>query len=293
MGKGKPGKSAKKLAKLHRASGKSPIQKPKKQQRGPRPAGEGSSGGERKAPAVSRCPYLVQHRTLLLGEGDFSFAAALCLLWGDAANLVATAFDTETVAASKYSALEANVETIRNLGGTVLFGVDATACHLHGLLSRAHFERIIFNFPHAGSGIKDQQRNIATNQALLRGSFTSASALLCGGGQLHVTLKRGEPYDSWSAVPLAKLCGLRVAHCTPFSSATYPGYEHRRTIGDTHAGDASQHAPNAEIGGAKTYAFVGAHDAPAQPGPSQRGERKGQKNHKAVFKKTSHGMRKI
>ena len=46
--------------------------------------------------------------------------------------------------------------------------------------------------------------------------------------------------------------------------------------------------PNAEIGSAKTYAFVDARSVPVE-----KEQRKGQKNHKAVFKKTSFGMRKL
>ena len=52
------------------------------------------------------------------------------------------------------------------------------------------------------------------------------------------------------------MCGLAVRFCAPFAAAKFPGYAHRRSIGDAHAGDASAHAPNAEIQGARTYAFV-------------------------------------
>mmetsp|Transcript_73831 Transcript_73831/g.146811 ORF Transcript_73831/g.146811 Transcript_73831/m.146811 type:complete len:108 (-) Transcript_73831:117-440(-) len=85
----------------------------------------------------------------------------------------------------------------------------------------------------------------------------AAQQLLAPGGQLHITLKRGEPYDSWSAVSIAKMCGLRVLHCSPFLPNTFPGYAHRRTIGDDHAGDAEQHRRNAEIGeSSRTFAFA-------------------------------------
>lgn len=102
---------------------------------------------------------------------------------------------------------------------------------------------------HTGSGIKDQARNIAANQALLRGLFAGGYALLAEGGELHLTLKRGEPYDSWNAVVLGKLAGLRVKHCTAFVAQRFPGYAHRRTIGDVHAGAD-------EVVTGKTYVFV-------------------------------------
>lgn len=240
-----------------------------------------------------RCPYVSNHRTLLLGEGDFSFAAALSILWGDSTNLVATAYDDEDIAIGKYVGLRENVETVRGVGGTVVFCVDATQCHTHALLRRfGLFDRIIFNFPHAGAGIKDQKRNVATNQSLLRATFTASVQLLAPGGQMHITLKRGQPYDSWGAVVIAKMCGLRVLSCSTFSPEAFPGYAHRRTLGDEHAGDADAHLPNAEISvGAKTYAFVSAEDAAAAA--AEREPRKGQKNHKALYKHTPFGMRKM
>tara|TARA_B100000513_G_C11894356_1_gene183408 strand:- start:1480 stop:1734 length:255 start_codon:yes stop_codon:yes gene_type:complete len=39
-----------------------------------------------------------------------------------------------------------------------------------------------------------------------------------------VTLEKGEPYDSWHVVTLAKVCGWRVRNCTPFDVSSLPGY---------------------------------------------------------------------
>ena len=86
----------------------------------------------------------------------------------------------EEMARAKYAALAENVETISSLGGNVLFGVDATRCHAHKTLKKGagSFERIVFNFPHLGSGMKDQARNITQHQELLRGTFRAALPLL-------------------------------------------------------------------------------------------------------------------
>lgn len=115
----------------------------------------------------------------------------------------------------------------------------------------------------AGCGIKDHARNVHSNQQLLRSTFQSALGLLAPRGEVHLTLKRGEPYDSWQAVTIAKMVGFRVQHCTPFNPELYPGYAHRRSIGDEHAGNAAQHVANAEIGDSKTYCFVNAAEAAA------------------------------
>ena len=235
--------------------------------------------------------YSPQALTLLLGEGDFSFAAALALTWKDASNLVATAFDEEQDARSKYRGLAENVETIAALGGNVLFGVDATRCHAHKTLKKGagSFDRIVFNFPHVGSGIKDMARSIAQNQELLRGTCSAALPLLAPKGELHITLKRGEPYDSWSLVTIAKMCGLSVGHCAPFMPSKYPGYAHRRSIGDEHAGEAFA----AESGAARTYALVSARERAEAVASKPQAARGNNTRHKAILKKGPRGVRKL
>ena len=168
----------------HQRSTISKKQKKKQQRREQADKKEQQPHEERESKSTSSgCPYSSHKPTLLLGEGDFSFAAALALVWGDASQLVATAYDEEAPATIKYSSLAENVEAIRSLGGTVLFGVDAMKAAAHKQLrTRAPFDRIIFNFPHTGSGIKDQKRNILSNQELLRASFQSCDSMLnaCG-----------------------------------------------------------------------------------------------------------------
>ena len=202
--------------------------------------------------------YQPSQKTLLVGEGDLSFGAALAVAWGAAENLTATVFDDEATAARKYAAAAENASTLRALGARVLYGVDATRLPGGSKALRAGgFDRVVFNFPHAGAGIKDQKRNIETNQALLRGFFTTAPALLASGGEIHVTLAHGPPYDSWDCVLIAKLAGLRVRRCVPFEAARFAGYAHRRTLGDDHAGDAKTAERKS-----KTYAFGVAGDEP-------------------------------
>ncbi len=68
------------------------------------------------------------------------------------------------------------------------------------------FDVVIFNFPHTGAGIKDQALNIQSNQRLLLNFFQSvliSGVLAFPAGQIHVTLKKGEPYTQWNIVKLA------------------------------------------------------------------------------------------
>ena len=168
MGKGKQKRSPKGGAKgpgnvrqgsqqqQHNAHGSNPRsaiskkQKRKQQRQQHQQDAASRATGEHKAPKgpSNICPYVADQRTLLLGEGDVSFGAALAIVWGDATNLVATVFDEEALAMQKYANLSENIETIRSLGGLVLFGVDAAkASAVKAVRSRGPFDRIIFNFP--------------------------------------------------------------------------------------------------------------------------------------------------
>ncbi|KAJ1732645.1 Meiotic nuclear division protein 1, partial [Coemansia biformis] len=254
-----------------------------------------------------RFPYTRHHTILLVGEGNFSFARSVAAQLDSGANMIATSYDSREQACEKYPDTDEHVQEFELLGGTVLFGVDGTRLAKQKRLRGKQFSRIVFNFPHVGMGIKDQERNIRANQELLLGFFNSAGPLLTAGrpkappkktdsddsddddneggggprkkprrrqrkgradgpttgvfvfegieaqvvynaddgagdgddelaveedpGQIHVTLKSGMPYERWSIRRLARDCGL-VSHTTlPFTPSTFPGYEHRRTLG--------------------------------------------------------------
>jgi 25S rRNA (uracil2634-N3)-methyltransferase len=60
----------------------------------------------------------------------------------------------------KYGKAEANVTELKRLGATVLHGVDAKTMKLHSCLNMRHFDRIVFNFPHAGFKGKEDQLHV-------------------------------------------------------------------------------------------------------------------------------------
>ncbi|GAA5914214.1 25S rRNA (uracil2634-N3)-methyltransferase [Sporobolomyces salmoneus] len=122
--------------------------------------------------------------------------------------LLCTSFDSHKVALEKYPDLEAHLEPLRTSGATVLFDVDATKLESNKQVmefcgrkskgkgkgkasgenngweeveTRTGFDKIVFNFPHVGQGITDQDRNIRTNQTLLLDFYLSASQLLRNG----------------------------------------------------------------------------------------------------------------
>jgi 25S rRNA (uracil2634-N3)-methyltransferase len=104
----------------------------------------------------STIPFKALDKILLVGEGNFSFALALLqhppapLDHLPPANIIATAFDTEEECYTKYPGAEQNVRVLREKGAQVLFGVDATRLEKTSALKGRTFDRIVWNFPHAG-----------------------------------------------------------------------------------------------------------------------------------------------
>jgi 25S rRNA (uracil2634-N3)-methyltransferase len=169
--------------------------------------------------------------------------------------ITATSYDSAEILSQKYDDAAGNVEQLRTRGVRVLHDVDGTKLHtIAELVSGPKFDRIIFVFPHTGCGIKDRARNIADQQGMLMGFFTSAVRLLSAEGEIHITIKRGEPYESWKVPGLARDCHvLRLVRAYEFFPHLYPGYAHRRTLG--FAENISD-ADNNEISvGATTYVF--------------------------------------
>ncbi|CAO0797056.1 unnamed protein product [Mucor circinelloides] len=226
-----------------------------------------------------RPQYSSKDKILLVGEGNFSFARSLCENYLDegAENLTATCFDSEKVLYEKYGdEAKDNISFVREFGGTVLFEVDGT--DMPKEVKKNRYTKIVFNFPHAGLGIKDQDRNIIANQKLLNGFFDAAEPLLTTAakdeipanksesrqveesvvpdGEIHVTLKTCTPYNLWGVKSLVKAKGvLAVRGTAPFFTDDFPGYEHRRTLGFK---EGLSKGANAEIVSSdpKRYIFV-------------------------------------
>ena len=213
-------------------------------------------------PSGKRCilPFSNSSSILVLGDGNFSYSASLCKIIGHASNIISTCYDSEAILKEKYPDCEEHIQTIESLAGTVLFGIDATCLEKCKELKGRRFNRIIFNFPHTGAGIKDEERNIAHNQEMLKKFFACSARFLSNGesffksfsinddralplinmeaveddeerGEIHVTLKMGNPYEKWNIKALAKEASLKCKESFDFIPERYPGYCHRRTIG--------------------------------------------------------------
>ncbi|KAI5961651.1 uncharacterized protein KGF55_003968 [Candida pseudojiufengensis] len=112
---------------------------------------------------------------------------------------------------------------------------------------------IMFNFPHTGKGIKDQERNIRDHQNLLVKFFQNCNQLFelvnqkdtinndfagyekeeesetNSNGKIILTVFEGEPYNSWGIKIIAKEQNFKVEQSGKFDWEMFPEYHHKRT----------------------------------------------------------------
>ncbi|XP_040362732.1 uncharacterized protein At4g26485 isoform X1 [Rosa chinensis] len=180
--------------------------------------------------------YTNYQRILLVGEGDFSFAVSLARAFGSSRNMVATSLDDRESLMRKYSKAMSNVMELENRGCVVLHEVDVHGMSQHPFLSCIRFDRIIYNFPHAGYlrgplSSEYNQFQIWFHQDLVRGFFKNAREMLTEIGEIHVTHKTTYPFSRWEIVKLAEEVGLYLLQEEKFSKWDYPGYENKRGAG--------------------------------------------------------------
>ncbi|ORX65912.1 hypothetical protein DL89DRAFT_270476 [Linderina pennispora] len=145
-------------------------------------ATQSKRGNKKKHKRTAYFPYTDKDLILLVGEGNFSFAHAVARRLGSGKNITATAYDSREIVDRKYTDdASHHITEFEKLGGTTHYEVDGTALEDFEALSGRKFTHIVFNFPHAGAGIKDQARNIQTNQLLMIGFFRSAIQFLTEG----------------------------------------------------------------------------------------------------------------
>ena len=60
----------------------------------------------------------------------------------------------------KFKEARSNLDTLKKLGASIIHGVDATEMKEHSELSKRKFDRIIFNFPHAGFHGKEEDDEV-------------------------------------------------------------------------------------------------------------------------------------
>ncbi|CAJ2640134.1 unnamed protein product [Trifolium pratense] len=180
--------------------------------------------------------YCSNHQILLVGDGDFSFSLSLAKGFGSASNIVASSFDTYDEVTKKYKNAKSNLVELQKLGACLLHGVDATAMKFYPDLKMRRFDRIIFNFPHAGFHRKeDNLLMIKMHMDLVFGFFKNASHMLRANGEIHVNHKTTPPFDKWNLEKLAEENFMTMIECVDFHKEDYPGYNNKR--GDSYRCD--------------------------------------------------------
>ncbi|NXD85043.1 FDXA1 protein, partial [Halcyon senegalensis] len=167
-------------------------------------------------------------RVLLLGEGNFSFAASLCGAAGT--HVVATCYESEEEVSGRGRAAE-NIRRLRDRGAEVLFSVDCAKLKDYFSPEKREFDCIYFNFPHCG-----RKAGVVKNRELLARFFHSSAEVLTQEGEVHVALCNGqggtpadqprrEWHNSWQIVAVAAGAGFILSDVHPFKAETIHGYK--------------------------------------------------------------------
>ncbi|XP_057432525.1 heavy metal-associated isoprenylated plant protein 41-like [Lotus japonicus] len=180
--------------------------------------------------------YSSDHQILLVGDGDFSFSLCLANAFASATNIVATSLNSYDDVTRMYKQAKSNLDQLQKLGACLLHGVDATKMKLHSDLKMRRFDRVIFNFPHAGFHRKeDNSLMIKMHRELVFGFFKNASCMLRANGEVHVNHKTTTPFNTWNIEKLAMQNFLTLIECSDFKKEDYPGYNNKR--GDSYRCD--------------------------------------------------------
>ncbi|KAL6999075.1 25S rRNA (uracil2634-N3)-methyltransferase [Sarracenia purpurea var. burkii] len=114
------------------------------------------------------------------------------------------------------------------------------------------FDRIVFNFPHAGfdDGYREHSaRRIKRHRGVVRRFLRSARGMLSSKGEVHVTHKTAYAFNKWKVEVLAENEGLCLIEEALFSKFYYPGYENKR-------GDGSKSNDTFPVGQCSTFKFA-------------------------------------
>lgn len=167
---------------------------------------------------------VAEGRTLLVGEGNLSFALALAKNSRVSANqLVASVYEQRD---EQTDEAISNMGYLKAFGSTVLLGVDATA--LRDSLGSWLFDTIVFQFPHTGSRESVQGHN--PNFILVRDFLKSAALQLRIGGRVLITAVDSPHYQgAFQFGETAKIAGFAPPESYAFDPNAFSGYEHTMT----------------------------------------------------------------
>ncbi|KAL8148774.1 hypothetical protein AgCh_005949 [Apium graveolens] len=102
----------------------------------------------------------------------------------------------------------------------------------HPLLNLKFFDRIVFNFPHAGFIFGEHtDYMIELHKKLVRGFLRNARDMLTTNGEIHITHKTAYPFNKWNIEELGNETGLHLVGESAFYRCEYRGYINKRGSG--------------------------------------------------------------
>ncbi|KAJ1451334.1 hypothetical protein M885DRAFT_499627 [Pelagophyceae sp. CCMP2097] len=179
-------------------------------------------------------------RILVVGDGDFSFSAALAAAnarRGDA-DIACSSLEPQEGVCAKYAGATSNLAALAaDPFVAVAHGVDAT--RLERSCGGGTWDSVVWNFPYPPS----MSTASGEQGARLLGHFLGGvGAFLEPGGRVYVTLatKQGGTtreavgnVRNWDVDALAAATGFEVVEVLPFDAHSYAGYEPRREYTDS------------------------------------------------------------
>ncbi|KMS98472.1 hypothetical protein BVRB_4g091670 [Beta vulgaris subsp. vulgaris] len=189
--------------------------------------------------------YTSAQRILLVGEGDFSFSSCLAVAFGTSHNITATSLNSEDFLINNYAKFLTNKAQLVTRGSMVLHDVDSRIMLKHPIIGSMVFDRIIFNFPHAGKfGKTDTELRL--HQKLVRGFLKNAKKMIGEDGEIHITSKSYGFFLEWDIPKIGSDQGLNLLQEVSFKRSKYPGYNTKYGFGGDKDFDCSN---------SKTYKF--------------------------------------
>jgi hypothetical protein len=181
-------------------------------------------------------PESEEGKTLLLGEGNFSFALSIAqkTMMGD--RLVATDYMVDErknltktrKEEQKQAQIAANIETLQNMGVEVDRQVDATDPSTY---PEGEFDIVVFNHPYVPTRDPSGRGRLggeAANRELLEGFLKTAKGKVRQGGQMIVISSQFR-LARWRLDELAEKLGLDQS-VMKFEPEDFEGYEHEKTL---------------------------------------------------------------
>ncbi|XP_045828636.1 uncharacterized protein At4g26485-like [Trifolium pratense] len=146
--------------------------------------------------------------------------------------MVATSRDSKGLLIMKYSRAFAILEELETLGCSIVHEVDAYSVHKHPMLQNKAFDRIVYNFPHAGFDLAENNLNqigidSKMEERWIKHYSSCHKILLVGEGDFSFALSLARAFCSASNI-VATSFDSKVSLQVKYSRATINQIELKR-----------------------------------------------------------------